>query len=229
MVIHFVRHGHPDYKNDCLTELGKKQAEVMAEKMRTYGVEQIFSSTKGRALDTAAALAKRVDLPVVPCEFMSEIIWASINEEPILANGHPWELANILAANGIPLTERDWMQKEPWSKSRIVEHVKRVTGGFDELMSELGYQREGEFYRVTGENTNKTIAIFGHAGSSTAAISHLMNIPLPQVCGFLSMDYTSITSFSLSNTKGKLIYPKLTVVNDAKHIQGITEENVYGY
>ena len=28
MIIYFVRHGHPDYKNDCLTELGKKQAEA---------------------------------------------------------------------------------------------------------------------------------------------------------------------------------------------------------
>ena len=26
MKIYFIRHGDPDYKNDCLTELGRKQA-----------------------------------------------------------------------------------------------------------------------------------------------------------------------------------------------------------
>ena len=30
MRIVFVRHGHPDYKNDCLTELGHKQAVAIA-------------------------------------------------------------------------------------------------------------------------------------------------------------------------------------------------------
>ena len=28
----FVRHGHPDYKNDCLTDLGRKQAEAAADR-----------------------------------------------------------------------------------------------------------------------------------------------------------------------------------------------------
>ena len=31
MRIIFVRHGHPDYKNDCLTPLGHKQAEEAAK------------------------------------------------------------------------------------------------------------------------------------------------------------------------------------------------------
>lgn len=35
MIIHFVRHGHPNYKDDCLTEIGRKQAEL-AGGMRTF-------------------------------------------------------------------------------------------------------------------------------------------------------------------------------------------------
>ena len=41
MTIYFVRHGHPDYKNDCLTELGKKQAQKAAERLRDSGIETI--------------------------------------------------------------------------------------------------------------------------------------------------------------------------------------------
>ena len=45
MKIYFIRHGHPDYKNDCLTELGHRQAAAAAEKLKDSGIGQIFSST----------------------------------------------------------------------------------------------------------------------------------------------------------------------------------------
>ena len=99
--------------------------------------------------------------------------------------------------------------------------------GFDAFLSELGYQREGEYYRVTGENTDKKIALFSHAGSTSAMISHLLNLTFPQVCGSIHMDFTSITKFSFSNDQGKLICPKLMGLNDAEHIQGINVDNVY--
>ena len=51
MTIYFVRRGHPDYKNDCLTELGKKQAQRAAAHLRDFGIEEIYASTKGRAME----------------------------------------------------------------------------------------------------------------------------------------------------------------------------------
>ena len=33
MRIVFVRHGHPNYENDCLTPLGKQHAEAAAERL----------------------------------------------------------------------------------------------------------------------------------------------------------------------------------------------------
>ena len=41
MRIIFVRHGHPDYANDCLTPLGRKHAAAAAERLRDEGVEAI--------------------------------------------------------------------------------------------------------------------------------------------------------------------------------------------
>ena len=38
----FVRHGHPDYKNDCLTELGCKQAEKVADRLREEKINKIY-------------------------------------------------------------------------------------------------------------------------------------------------------------------------------------------
>ena len=89
MKSYFVRHGHPDYNNDYLTELGHKQAEAAAERLKDSGIQRIFSSTKDRALQTAEHTAKHLGLEVIGCDFMRGISWASIVNEPILANGHP--------------------------------------------------------------------------------------------------------------------------------------------
>jgi len=34
MRIIFVRHGHPNYEKDCLTELGHRQAEAAAQRLK---------------------------------------------------------------------------------------------------------------------------------------------------------------------------------------------------
>ena len=41
MRIIFVRHGEPDYANDCLTEQGRIQAEACAQRLREEGIEEI--------------------------------------------------------------------------------------------------------------------------------------------------------------------------------------------
>lgn len=228
MVIHFVRHGHPNYKDDCLTDIGRKQAECAGKRLRTYGIKEIYASSMGRAMETAEYTAKEIGLEVVPCDFIREIIWAPVAGEELPSNGNPWDLIKLLTAEGVSLHDPDWRTKEPWCKSRVIESYERVSKGLDEFLAKLGYTREGEQYRVTGDDTDKTIAIFSHAGASTAAISHLLNIPFPHACRKLSMKYTSITTFELSNCKGELTSAETICLGDAKHIEGIEVENVFG-
>ena len=59
MRIIFVRHGHPDYEKNCLTEIGHKQADAAAQRLSGETVEAIYSSHYGRALETAAHIAAR--------------------------------------------------------------------------------------------------------------------------------------------------------------------------
>ena len=55
MRIVFVRHGEPNYEKDCLTPLGHRQAEAAARRLEEEGIEAIYSSPFGRALETAQA------------------------------------------------------------------------------------------------------------------------------------------------------------------------------
>ena len=70
----FVRHGEPDYTNDCLTENGRLQAKCTAARLESEPIRAIFSSPMGRAMETASFTAEKKGLPVTPLPFMHSCI-----------------------------------------------------------------------------------------------------------------------------------------------------------
>lgn len=227
MRIVFVRHGHPDYARDCLTELGHRQAAAAAERLRGEGIGQIFSSTCGRALETAGYAARMLGLPVGECEFMREIGWGSADRLPLEADGHPWTTADAMVACGESLLDADWMQGGRFCRNRVVGHVQGIAEAMDGWMQRLGYAREGLYYRVTGD-TRRTVAVFGHGGASAAMLSHLFNLPFPFVCTAMGSDYTGVTIVTLPDSGDGLVAPRFELLNDARHIRGLRAENYYG-
>ena len=100
MRIIFIRHGEPDYARDCLTERGREQARAAAERLRGEGIDEIYSSPLGRAAETAAFTAEALGKPVKTLDFMRELHWGSADGRPIPADGHPWDLADMMAEEG---------------------------------------------------------------------------------------------------------------------------------
>lgn len=227
MRIIFVRHGHPNYINDCLTELGHKHAAAAAERLKDEGISEIYSSTCGRAYETAEYTAKQYGLPIAKCEFMREISWGSVDNEPIIFDGHPWSTVDDMVAKGESILNSDWASQEPFVRNKMVSYVENIADALDEWLKMLGYTREGLYYRVTGLSTNKTIAAFGHGGAGSAIFSHLFNLPYPFVCTTLNQDYTGITIVELPDTPGALVKPRFEIMNDARHMKDLRIENVY--
>lgn len=227
MRIIFVRHGHPDYAHDCLTELGRKHAAAAALRLQDEGIEAIYSSTHGRAMETASHLAEALHLPVTGCEFMREINWGSVDGEPLFADGHPWDTVDRMVAQGESLVDPDWQNSETFRRNRVVQCVEKVAAGTDAWLATLGYTREGLYYRA-GRDTKRTIAAFGHGGASTAILAHLFNLPFPFVTSTMGPDYTGITIVELPDAEGALVKPRLEMLNDARHIRGLTVDNYFG-
>lgn len=228
MKIYFVRHGHPDYKLDCLTELGQKQAAVAAEYLRDSGIEVIYSSTKGRAVQTAEYTAKVLGLPVDQREFMCELGWKSKDDTPIVENGHPWRVSRYRVSQNQSLANVNWREDEPYCRSIIVERVQVVIDGIDAWLAELGFVREGEFYRVSDVIPYKTVAMFSHAGASSAAISHILNIPFPQFCGAFKINFVSSFVIEFAEKHGELIYPQIILLDDVLAKNESNTEVFYG-
>ena len=226
MRIIFVRHGHPDYERDCLTELGYRHAAAAAERLRHEGEEHIYSSTCGRALETAQHLGDAIGLPVIPCDFMREIAWGDVDGKPY-ENGHPWTIVDEMIARGEPIVDMDWRAHPEFRCNRLLACCDKVAAGADAWLAELGYIREGLYYRVTG-GAPKTIAAFGHGGETAAMLSRLFNLPFSMTCCAMGPDYTGITIVELPERPGELVAPRFELMNDARHIRGMTVENYYG-
>lgn len=228
MRIYFIRHGHPDYEHDCLTDIGRLQAEACAERLQNAGIQKIFASSKGRAVETARHTAKKLGLSVEPVDFMRELEWHSKTGEPIFKGGNPWWVAEDMVLKGENLFDWDWAESGRFSASVIGDRVKTVTEGLDAWLQTLGYEREGNYYRVVGDHTDQTVAMFSHGGSSSAALSHMLGLPFPWVLQVIRMDFTSVIIVDLDNEKGALTFPRLTLLNDARHIEGIDTELFFG-
>lgn len=229
MRIIFVRHGHPNYDLDCLTPLGHMHGEAVAERLKAEPVEKIFSSTCGRAMETAAHIDVNFGLGVEGLDFMREIKWGSVDGTDIYENGHPWLTSDYLVEQGQDLLNPDWRETDTYRNNKVVTAADTLGNRFDEWFSGLGYTREGDYYRV-GKVKHHTIVLVSHGGASSAALAHLFNLPLPFVCSAICPDYTAVTVVNFSEKAGELVAPKFEIMNDARHIAKIkreTEGTVY--
>ncbi len=120
--VHLVRHGESDWNaanrfqgriDRPLTDLGRQQAEALAEELAAAArLDAIYSSPLRRALDTAAVVGARLGLEPVAVEDLREVDvggWAGLSREQVqerfpdgfarwLAGGEGWEDGESYAA-----------------------------------------------------------------------------------------------------------------------------------
>lgn len=65
-------------------------------------------------------------------------------------HGHPWSTADDMVAKGESLLNPNWAEEEPFCRNKLVGYVKDIKVALDDWLKTLGYEREGLYYRVTG-------------------------------------------------------------------------------
>ena len=221
MRIVFVRHGEPNYEYDCLTPLGHLQAEAAAERVKHEGISRIYSSTCGRAYETALHAAEVLQLPVKQLDFMREISWGWVNES---LRAHPWTCAGmLLRSDGIePMRTDIWRQHEYFTPEPLISCVDESVAGFDRLLADHGYVRSGDVYRCVNPS-DETIAVYSHCGSSTAVLAHMLNISFAQFCTVCELDFTSVTVIDMRTDRDGLAIPMVEIMNDHRHILNLSK------
>ncbi len=226
----FVRHGDPNYGKDILTPLGHAQAEAAGKRLSDEKVQRIYSSPCGRALETAEHIAEWVKFPkkeITVLPFMREIAWGATEGEELYLKGHPWYLVDHMIENGKSIIDGTWREDDFFKRNQATAICENVGKEFDRFLCELGFCREGDYYRV-GEAIDGTVVLTSHGGSSSAVLAHIFNMPLPFILNFIHPEMTAITVISFEGEKGKLTAPRVEILNDARHIEGVSSENVFG-
>ena len=214
-----VRHGEPDYEKDCLTDLGNKQAEIVAKRLLDEGIEEIYSSPMGRARQTAEPFARLSEIKDVHIlDFMREIRYG--REDALYQSGNPWIVSMELMSKGKNLQDPNWRELPEFVDNTATVDIDNVIRGTDEWLASLGYEREGLYYRCKTEDDRKrTFVLFSHGGSSTAFLSRVLNIPFPHLCMVLGfIQHTSISVLRFDRRPGSICMPILEVAAEARHL-----------
>ena len=215
----FVRHGEPDYTNDCLTPTGRTQAEAAAVRLAGEGITEIYSSPNGRARETAECTAGLLGLPVTVLDYMHEISWGG---EDVPDKGHPWGLSDrMMEEENFDFGHRDWREHPFFAKNAATECYDYVTSRFDRFMEERGYRQEGIRFYCEGAK-DSTIAVFSHGGSGACVLSRLLSLPFPYVLTVFPYDYTSVIILDFPVRNGKYVHPRVELFNDTAHIRSRT-------
>lgn len=208
MRILIVRHGDPNYELDCLTEKGKREAALMAEKLKKEKIDYIYSSPLGRAKETCETYAKAVgrtnDIVVKDWlkEFDHPVTFPSGRQDTI-----PWDMLPEEWINERVLYDYDgWYNHLCYQGSGLKEKYQDVIARFDELLAMHGYVRENNGYRVENRNRD-TLVLFCHFGLESVLLSRLCNIsPIVLWHHFVAAPTSVTTLYTEERRDGKAVF-----------------------
>lgn len=208
MRILIVRHGDPDYANDCLTEKGKREAALLAEKLKKEKIDYIYSSPLGRAKETCETYARAVgrEKEIVVKDWLREF-----NHPVTFPNGRahhiPWDmLPEEWVGEPVLYRHDEWFNHACYQGSGLKEKYVGVIGALDELIAKHGYTRENNIYRVEKRNRD-TIAIFCHFGLESVLLSRLCNIsPILFWHHFVAPTTSVTTLYTEERRDGKAVF-----------------------
>ena len=222
-----IRHGDPDYANDTLTEKGRKEASLLAEKLKKEKINYIYSSPLGRAKDTCMYAAKALDMEN---QVLIEPLFREFNcdKAVVLPNGTErhliWDLLpEYWTKQEAFYDSGKWKTHPDLSHGEVVKYYDSVVKRLDEILEKHGYKREGGYYKTEKGNTD-TVAIFCHFGLEMILLSHLCNIsPIPLLHHFVALT-TSVTTLYTEERREGIATFRCCGFGDISHLYAGDEE-----
>lgn len=177
-----------------LSEAGREQARLVAERLRTQPVSALYSSDLSRALETAAVIGQALGLLARPEPRLREIdlgSWAGLTRQEI-AERYPEEF-------------RAWSEHKP------------VRAGGGETFLEMQARLEGILREIVAAHPGEAVAVVTHGGAITALRSAIQGIPMSAELfeGVPPNRNTAVTVVRYQDGQ-----PEITLLMDAVHLVG---------
>jgi len=180
-------------KDFPLSELGKKQAMALAQRMNQINIDYLFSSPLVRAQQTAELIGKFQSLHLKLDDRFREM-----------------DLGDMAGMSKDEVFERygDYLRSRPYPKMEYgyvngetpEQFHDRVTGAFEEIIWQPFYQ----------DDTN--VVLVAHGGVICAILLHFLGLRFDGYLTFM-VDYAGISKIDARHGR-----PRLHYINDTKHL-----------
>ena len=219
MLLYVIRHGDPIYDPDTLTPKGKLQAAALGKRLAIHGLDKIYVSPNGRARETCQPTCDLLGLTPEIAPWSSEdLTWRDFSR--VNDKGHRyWSFAlpsSLLRSDPTAMSDR-WYESHFFDDTDAKSGYERVQKEGDAFLARLGYEREGELYRVRTPSEER-VALFCHHGFGTTFLSHLLSIHPVRFWTSFDISHTGLTILQFRNERSGLTAPQCLCLSDLSHI-----------
>lgn len=237
-----VRHGEPDYSTDTLSEKGKADAILTAQRVKNWDVKQFYVSPLGRAKETIAPTLETTGREAITLDWAREFSYRTIN--PVNGkDGVCWDYVPSHWTNDSLMFDiNNWPDASGNNSNPILrEKAEEVITGLDKLLEEYGLFRKDNYYininrqeryvkstvinmnrhyanELPPEDAGDTIVIFCHFGVTCLMLSHLLNIPFPVLTHGTIIPTCGITILNTEEHWGKESFFRIQALGDVSHL-----------
>ena len=218
MKLIIVRHGDPDYEHDTLTEIGRAEAQCLAERLKQHpDIAAFYVSPLGRAQDTAAytleALHREAETLPWLREFHAPILHPDTGNFRV-----PWDWLPEYWTKESAFYDKDaWAQTGIMQEYGVGDGAQRVYQGLDALLAKHGYVRDGMIYRAERPNMD-TIVLFCHFGVECVMLSHLIGASPVVLWQGLCAAPTAVTVLSTEERRDGIAAFRINTFGDTGHL-----------
>ena len=224
MKLLIVRHAEPDYAIDSLTEKGRREAELLSERLCRLDVKAFYASPLGRAQDTAAYTLRRMNRTARTLPWLHEFRGHCYDEmagrDRICWDYRPrqWQPHALL------YDPDRWLDDPLLQGGNVREIWQETVDGLDAILAEHGFHRDGPVYRCEN-NQPDTLVFFCHFGVGAAMVAHLCNIPPMLLWQGFCMQPSSVTTLvTEERVKGEAVFRCMSL-GDLSHLYAAGERH----
>lgn len=219
MKLLIIRHGEPCWGKDALTEKGKREAELLKDRLVQTPIDFFFCSPLTRAKETAAPTLKALGREAEICDWLREFPGKITGE-----NDYPWDRMPAQLNGDDAYYDKDhWIDTPLYRSESIRNAYAAACEGLDALLARHGYVHEGKIFRVTQAN-NDTLAFFCHFGLECVLLSHLLSLsPVALWHGFVALP-SSVTVLATEERENGIAAFRCNRFGDLSHLYVAGEE-----
>ena len=226
MLFFFVRHGHPIYIPDSLTELGHAQAEALSHRFALHGLDRIYASSHIRAIQTAEPTAKLLGLPVEILDWANEgYAWREMTLKNEKGNPREWcfddeEFSRFMNSEEVRALGDEWYRHP--ALAPFEAGYRRIANAGDAFLESLGYRHDLRTHTYEQIHPNhERIAFFAHGGTGIVFLSHLLDLPFPTFTTHFGMSHSGVSVIAFGEFgegEGEPILPRMIQFANDSHL-----------